>query len=405
MEGSARAVLNGPYVWGAPLKLEAQPPARLRASFSVDYSYVVEFTRNALDPDNDLLASIVEAAIPPKLLAVLDGDVVEHRPELLAQIEAYAERHKDRLLLAGPPVVLRGGEQLKESREYSDIILTAIHDCRLDRHSYVLAIGGGALLDVAGYAAAIAHRGVRLIRMPTTVLSQDDSGVGVKNGINAFDTKNFEGTFAPPAAVINDEMFLTTLSDRDWLSGVSEAIKVALLGDADLFFEIEQAVPALLNRDLEAMSLVVRRSAQLHLTHIVNGGDPFESTSARPLDFGHWSAHKLEKITEPRLRHGEAVAIGIALDCTYGWMSGLMPEADWRRSIALLQALRLPITTPELDDPRLLDGLSEFREHLGGELTIAMVDGIGSGLVVHEMDQGLIRAAIERLRVEDEQSR
>jgi 3-dehydroquinate synthase len=326
--------------------------------------------------------------------------VVGARPERPGQIVDYARAHPDRLTLVAPPVVLPGGEDIKENREHVDTILAAIQQNHVDRHNYVLAIGGGALLDVAGFAAAIAHRGVRLIRMPTTVLSQDDSGVGVKNSINAFATKNFVGTFAPPAAVINDEAFLTTLSDRDWVGGVSEAVKVALLGDADLFNEIERLAPALVGRDEIAMSTVVRRSAQLHLSHIVNSGDAFEVTSARPLDFGHWSAHKLEKITDPPLRHGEAVSVGIALDCTYAMLAGMLGEQEWRRVIDVLAGLNLPLSSPALTDPRLLDGLSEFREHLGGELTIALIDAIGHGFVVHEMDTDLILRAIDRLQDE-----
>jgi 3-dehydroquinate synthase len=148
------------------------------------------------------------------------------------------------------------------------------------------------------------------------------------------------------------------------------------------------------------MSTVVRRSAQLHLSHIVNSGDAFEVTSARPLDFGHWSAHKLEKITDPPLRHGEAVSVGIALDCTYAMLAGMLAEAEWRRVIDVLAGLNLPLSSPALTDPRLLDGLSEFREHLGGELTIALIDAIGHGFVVHEMDTDLILRAIDRLQDE-----
>jgi 3-dehydroquinate synthase len=331
------------------------------------------------------------------LLVVLDADVVGARPELPEQVERYAERHAERLTLVAPPVVVGGGERLKDDPEAVQLLLRSLYDHRIDRHSYLLALGGGALLDVAGFAAAIAPRGVRLIRMPTTVLAQADSGVGVKNGINAFETKNYLGTFQPPVAVINDESLLSSLSDRDWRAGLSEVVKVALLGDADLFDELERLAPALMERDPEAMSTMVRRSAQIHLSHIVNSGDAFERTSARPLDFGHWSAHKLESLTEHRLRHGEAVSIGLALDCTYAELAGILGRDDWERVIGLLRALELPLSTPELEDPRLLDGLREFREHLGGELTIALIDGIGSGIVVHEMDQGLIRRAVEIL--------
>jgi 3-dehydroquinate synthase len=398
MESPARLALSGASVWGARLELPERPPDRLGATFSVEYSFDVRFTWDAFDPDNDLIASVADSGGATRLLVVLDADVVARRPELPGRVAAYAQRHAARLTLVAPAIVLAGGEQLKDDHDSVQTLLAALHEHRIDRHSYLLALGGGALLDAAGYAAAIAHRGVRLIRMPTTVLAQADSGVGVKNGVNAFETKNFVGTFAPPAAVINDESLLTTLSDRDWRAGLSEAVKVALLGDPDLFDEIERLTPALMARDSDAMSIVVRRSAQIHLSHIVNSGDAFERTSARPLDFGHWSAHKLETLSGHRLRHGEAVSIGLALDCIYAQLAGILPREDCARVIELLHALELPLSAPELSDPRLLDGLREFREHLGGELTIALIDGIGSGLVVHEMDHQLIGRAIEILQ-------
>jgi 3-dehydroquinate synthase len=398
VESPARATLNGPYVWGAPLELSEQPPERLAATFSVEYSFDVRFTSGAFDVGNTLLADVVEHPLgPAKLLVVLDADVVTARPELPEQVERYAERYAERLTLVAPPLVIGGGESLKDDPETVQLLLRSLYDHRIDRHSYLLALGGGALLDVAGFAAAIAHRGVRLIRMPTTVLAQADSGVGVKNGINAFATKNYLGTFQPPVAVINDESLLSSLSDRDWRAGLSEVVKVALLGDADLFEELERLAPLLMDRNTEAMSTMVRRSAQIHLSHIVNSGDAFERTSARPLDFGHWSAHKLESLTDHRLRHGEAVSIGLALDCTYAELAGILDRDEWERVITLLRALELPLSTPELEDPRLLDGLREFREHLGGELTIALIDAIGHGIVVHEMDQGLLRRAVEIL--------
>jgi 3-dehydroquinate synthase len=398
VESPARATLNGPYVWGAPLELSEQPPERLAATFSVEYSFDVRFTSGAFDVGNELLADVVEHPLgPAKLLVVLDADVVTARPELPEQVERYAERYAERLTLVAPPLVIGGGESLKDDPETVQLLLRSLYDHRIDRHSYLLALGGGALLDVAGFAAAIAHRGVRLIRMPTTVLAQADSGVGVKNGINAFATKNYLGTFQPPVAVINDESLLSSLSDRDWRAGLSEVVKVALLGDADLFEELERLAPLLMDRNTEAMSTMVRRSAQIHLSHIVNSGDAFERTSARPLDFGHWSAHKLESLTDHRLRHGEAVSIGLALDCTYAELAGILDRDEWERVIGLLRALELPLSTPELEDPRLLDGLREFREHLGGELTIALIDAIGHGIVVHEMDQGLLRRAVEIL--------
>jgi 3-dehydroquinate synthase len=238
------------------------------------------------------------------------------------------------------------------------------------------------------------------------VLAQDDSAMGVKNGINGFATKNYFGTFAPPFAVINDSAFLATLEDRDWLGGLSEAVKAALIKDAPFFEELERSAPALVARDAAVMNDVVRRSAILHLDHIANGGDPFEFGSSRPLDFGHWSAHKLERLTSHRLRHGEAVAIGVALDSTYSWLTGLLTEPDWRRIVGLLQALQLPVFVPELADHldhpdherSVLGGLAEFREHLGGRLTVILLAGIGKRVDAQHIDLESMIRSIEMLR-------
>src|SRR5690606_2130347 len=167
----------------------------------------------------------------------------------------------------------------------------AINDNRICRHSFVIAIGGGAVIDMVGYAAAIAHRGVKLIRIPTTVLSQNDSAVGVKNSINIFGKKNFLGTFAPPYAIINDHFFLTTLEQRDWISGIAEAIKVALIKDDVFFADIEKNCEKLRDREMEAMQYLIYRCAEMHMQHIAKGGEPFESGSSRQLEFGHWAAH------------------------------------------------------------------------------------------------------------------
>ena len=142
--------------------------------------------------------------------------------------------------LAGAPLLFEGGEHLKNDPLNVTIVQQAIHAAGLCRHSYVAAVGGGALIDMAGFAAATAHRGVRLIRVPTTVLAQADASIGVKNSINAFGQKNFIGAFAPPVAVLNDVDFLTTLSQRDWIGGVAEAVKVALIKDADFFAFLEK---------------------------------------------------------------------------------------------------------------------------------------------------------------------
>lgn len=379
----------------------------LHQSVQVTYHYTVHFTNQLFACENGLVRDVIEGGeLPKKLLCIVDLGVWQHHPDLLEAIQSYCHHHRSAICLMCPPLVIRGGECAKNDLANVEVIHEAIHRYALCRHSYVMAVGGGALIDMVGYAAATAHRGLRLIRVPTTVLAQNDSGVGVKNSINAFGQKNFIGTFAPPVAVLNDAHFLTTIPLRDWRSGLSEAIKVALLKDAAFFDSIEVGVERLLARDMPTMLSVIHRCAQLHLEHIATGGDPFEFGTSRPLDFGHWAAHKLEQLSRYRLRHGEAVAIGIALDSTYAYLKGLLPERDWQRILGLFSALGLAVYTPELSqhlhdqhDPGcIFAGLQEFRVHLGGRLTIPLIESIGRSIEVNEIDIEIMIRSITLLK-------
>lgn len=377
----------------------------IQQTVQVTFRYPVQFTSGLLNVDNPVLRDTLAPADADakKILFVLDGGVVGAWGQLPSQIHTYCAAHG--LNLVGPPLVLPGGEAVKQDPAHVAAVQDAINAHGIDRHSYVVAVGGGALIDLVGYAAATAHRGVRLVRVPTTVLSQNDSAVGVKNSVNAYGKKNWLGTFAPPFAVLNDLNFLTTLGERDWLGGLSEAVKVALLKDAAFFAFLEEHAQALKARDLGAMEHAVYRCAELHLQHIATSGDPFELGSSRPLDFGHWAAHKLEALTQYDLRHGEAVAIGIALDSTYSYLRGQLPESAWRRVVQLFLNLGLAVSHPRLrghlhepSDPRsVLAGLNEFREHLGGRLTIMLLEDIGRGVEVHEMELSVLRRAVELL--------
>lgn len=373
----------------------------------VAYEFPVYFTEDVFSTANPVLADAVSRAEPHRrhrLVAIVDHAVATAWPRLTVDIRAYAEHHRDRLELAADPLVLEGGEQAKNDASFVARLARVFHDLGLDRQCLVVIVGGGALLDAAGYVAAIVHRGIRIVRVPTTVLAQNDSGVGVKNGVNAFGKKNFLGTFAPPFAVLNDQRFLGTLPDREVIAGLAEAVKVALIRDATFFEWLESNAAKLVARESPALAWLVWRCAELHLRHIATSGDPFEFGSARPLDFGHWAAHKLESLTANALRHGEAVAIGVALDTIYSADCGLLDAAARERVVTLLETLGLRLWDPALartnGDGRLqiLDGLDEFREHLGGELTITLLAGIGRGVEVHEMDRDRVGKAIEQLR-------
>ena len=373
--------------------------SHLKQSFSVKFEYQIYFSAGLFQPENRTFAdflNIRQSGASRKIFFVVDEGVAAAHPELINNIKTYFQQHQEVQLVADIMVV-PGGEPSKNSTALFDELIAAVNIYGIDRHSFVAAIGGGAVLDLVGYASAVAHRGIRHIRIPTTVLSQNDSGIGVKNGINYKGKKNFLGTFAPPAAVFNDEQFLVTLSDRDWRSGISEAIKVALIKDLPFFEWIEAHTHQLAAREMETMNYLIRRCAQLHLDHI-GGDDPFETGSARPLDFGHWSAHKLEQLSNFTILHGEAVAMGIALDSSYSYIKGMLTESQLQRILNVLHALSFDISNPliQISDSNsaILTGLKEFQEHLGGLLTITLLTDLGTGKEVHEMDeQQLIEAS------------
>lgn len=378
-----------------------------RQEFTVSYSYPVVFTRRLFDPANAVLRDTLarlEPARRHRCFVVIDDGLVEAMPDLPRLIEDYAAAHCGSIDLVAPPYPVPGGERIKVDLHFVERIQQRLYDHHIDRHSYVIAIGGGAVLDAVGLVSATTHRGVRHIRVPTTVLAQNDSGVGVKNGVNLNGVKNFVGTFAPPFAVLNDLDFVLALPERDKISGMAEAVKVALIRDRSFFEWLEANVDELTLYRSDAMAYMIRRCAELHMIQIARGGDPFETGSVRPLDFGHWSAHRLEALTRYHLRHGEAVAIGIALDSRYSVLAGLLPEGDDIRVACLLETLGFRLWHSALDtrdsdgERSVLRGLREFQEHLGGELTVTLLRAIGTGHEVHEMDAGLIELAIDWLR-------
>jgi 3-dehydroquinate synthase len=378
----------------------------IERTIQINFQLRVFFTKDVFSPANQLLKNVLrndELTRTHRALVVLDESLALHQPKLGARIEAYFDSFKS-LRLVCPPLIMEGGEQAKNSEAHVTELHALIERYAICRHSYVLAVGGGALLDVVGLAAATAHRGIRHVRLPSTTLSQDDSGVGVKNGINAFGKKNFIGTFAPPFAVINDFTLLDSLPDRDKRAGYVEAVKVALIRDAGFFESIEQNADKLRKFDPVAMEQLIVRCAELHLNHIATSGDPFEFGSARPLDFGHWAAHKLEQLSDYQIRHGEAVAIGIALDVVYSRRIGLIAEESAERILKLLERLGFDLFADELLLKNsdgiflIIRGLEEFREHLGGELTITLIEGIGRGIEVHEMNIPRVLEAMNELQ-------
>jgi 3-dehydroquinate synthase len=381
-------------------------PHTIRQQIAVSWDFPVTFTRNLFAPENPVLVETLgrlKEARCHRAIVFIDGHVADSHPQLAENVRTYFRAHPDRLQLATDPQIVPGGETAKNDFSLIEGFMRVLLESHIDRQSFVIIVGGGAVMDAVGLAAALVHRGLRQVRVPTTVLGQNDAGVGVKNGINYLGGKNAIGTFAPPFAVLNDYDFLLTLPDRDWLCGVSEAFKVAIIRDRNFFDWLCTNAPQFPARDFDAMQYLVARCAEIHLEHIRTNGDPFEYGRARPLDFGHWSAHKLELLSDFRISHGEAVASGVLLDSIYACAMGWISAQELARIRTGLVASGFALWFSEYDlrdaggERAVFGGLRDFQEHLGGELTVTFPLSIGARHEVHEIDLAKMDAAIKEL--------
>nr|WP_320017168.1 3-dehydroquinate synthase [uncultured Desulfobacter sp.] len=376
-------------------------------TFNQAYHYPICFTRDIFNTGNPVLINTLAGKNqtgPRKVVVMIDDGLTHQNPQLLNDIAQWFEFHKDLVCLAWEPMVFPGGEQVKNSWDHVHRATKNMDDSGIDRHGVVIAMGGGALLDMAGFSASIFHRGIQLVRVPTTTLAQNDAGIGVKNGINQYGKKNCIGTFYLPIAVINDYDFLETLPFEHFIGGVAEAFKIALIRDKSFFLFLEKNSALLKQRDSKAIEETIERCARLHIDHIAHSGDAFETGSSRPLDYGHWSGHKLEMLSGFAMGHGQAVSVGIALDSYYAWQMSLISRDELDRLITSLINCGLPVWSEYLEATdasgrlEIENGLEEFRQHLGGRLTFTMPQGIGNKCERHEMDFDVIRQGIAFLK-------
>lgn len=375
-------------------------------TIEVKYRFPVSFTSGLFEIENPVFRDTLVGRDNNKthrLVCIVDDGVAETCTSLIRNIQTYIDTNRKNLSLARSPIVVPGGETIKNDQELREHLHQVIVDAKLDRHSYVVGIGGGALLDAVGFVAATAHRGIRHIRVPTTVLAQGDSAASVKNGVNRYGKKNYLGTFSPPHAVINDYNFIAALPDRDKVSGMAEAIKVALVKDRFFFDWLEKHHAKLARFDADAMQYMIRRCTELHMSEIMRHGDPFENGHARPLAFGHWAAHRLETLTNFTLKHGEAVAIGMAIDARYSVLSNHLAPGGDERLCRLLENLGFSLWNDALLDNNssgergILQGINDFNEQIGGELSITLLADIGEGLAVDSIDVDRVLSAIDWL--------
>ncbi|MFH9938085.1 sedoheptulose 7-phosphate cyclase [Streptomyces murinus] len=352
-------------------------------------SYRVDLTREVLSPANPLLAECCEG----RRVVAFTGPTVDRLYG--RQLRAYLDA---RFAPGTWSVhVLAGGEDRKRMETVEEICALA-KSAGLDRGGVMLAVGGGVTCDLVGFAAAIYCRGVRYVKVNTTLVGQIDVGVGVKTGINALGTKNMLGAYHPPHASLNDPAFLRSLAPRDIRCGLGETAKMAIIKDARLFRTLEEcpqvfqrpyATPASLTEDRLGRrgveDYVLRTSMRLMMEELCP--NLREHDLARLVDFGHTFGPVMETASAYRIAHGESVAIDMALSSELARVLGLLDARDCERIVALIDALGLPVFDPETCTPELMDrALKASWERRGRRLHLVVPDGIGSAVFVDDLD-------------------
>ena len=329
----------------------------------------------------DLIAPVLHR---PRVAILTDETVARlHLPALERALKAAGIDSSALALPAGEAT--KGWAQLTRAVEW-------LLEQRVERRDVVIALGGGVIGDLAGFAAAILRRGVRFVQIPTTLLAQVDSSVGGKTGINSAHGKNLIGAFHQPSLVLADIDVLDTLRPRDFLAGYGEVMKYGLLGDADFFAWLEENGPAL------RVDPALRQRAVTHSVAMKAGiveRDETEQGERALLNLGHTFGHALEAATgySDRLLHGEGVAIGCALAFDLSARMGLCPQEDPSRVGAHLAAMGMPARLTDVpgdlpDDDALIDLMGQDKKVVDGRLRFVLARGIGAAFVSDDVQPG-----------------
>jgi 3-dehydroquinate synthase len=304
----------------------------------------------------------------------------------------YADRLEAALARAGASVqriVIPDGEAHK-NWEVLDRIYAALLEAQADRRTIVVALGGGVVGDMAGFAAATYQRGVPHLQVPTTLLAQVDSSVGGKTAINHALGKNMVGAFHQPSAVVADTSTLVTLPAREYAAGLAEVIKYGAIHDLAFFAWIEANASALHARDPAALAHAIRRSCEIKAEIVA--ADERETGARALLNFGHTFGHAIESAAGyGTWLHGEAVATGMALAARYSARAARIPQADAERLVALLAKVGLPVSPPRFALETWLEYMGRDKKNEGGRITLVLLDRLGRGAVVKDTAEGSLR--------------
>ncbi len=294
-------------------------------------------------------------------------------------------------------IILPDGEEFKNHetlmRLYEDIFKAG-----LQRNSFICALGGGVIGDLAGYAAATYMRGVDLLQIPTTILAQVDSAIGGKNGVNMGAGKNLVGTTYQPRVVISDVDFISTLSERDVLSGLGEVLKYGLLAGDDFVSFLEMNRKEILAREPRSLATMIHFCSRIKADYVVR--DEFDRLGVRAaLNLGHTVGHALEKIfAYKRFIHGEAVAIGTVASMVLAHELKLMSDAVLQRALQLFKDFGLPTVIPEEVDVGQLIELMQRDKKAEESLSMVLLHGLGDPHLEKALDPLMLKAVLERCK-------
>lgn len=287
-------------------------------------------------------------------------------------------------------IVLPDGERFK-NWETLERIFAKLLLARADRRTVIVALGGGVVGDMAGFAAATYQRGVAHLQVPTTLLAQVDSSVGGKTGINHPLGKNMIGAFHQPSVVVADTSTLDTLPERELAAGLAEVVKYGAIYDLAFLAWIEDHAEALRRREADALSHAIERSCEIKAAIVAE--DERESGARALLNFGHTFGHAIESaVGYGRWLHGEAIAAGMAMAARFSARQGRIPAADAERLAALLGRLGLPERPPAIALERWIEFMGRDKKNEAGRITLVLLDGLGRGTVVRDSPQAELEA-------------
>jgi 3-dehydroquinate synthase len=292
-------------------------------------------------------------------------------------------------------IVLPAGEESK-TLEQAGAICDAMIEQGLDRHSFIVGLGGGVIGDISGFVAAIFQRGIPHVQVPTTLLAMVDSSIGGKTGVNTRDGKNLIGAVHNPSLVIDDVDLLKTLPDREFNQGFAEVVKHAIIADAEMFEELQETQQNA--EETAALQSLIRRNIEIKSRFVA--GDEFDETGQRALlNFGHTVGHAIERATGYReFLHGEAISLGMVAACAVSAGKAGLPDEQRDAIVDLLRRFELPTTLPA-DFPRdeILAAIRFDKKFEAGQIRFVLTPGIGSAYLSSDVTMDDIREAVAQL--------